>query len=47
VAAREAVLDGEEDSGGGIACGCGGKVTLLVFAFVTLLLRGERGYSAV
>jgi hypothetical protein len=56
VAAREAVLDGEEDSGGIFEFGGGGKVTLLMaiegevapllLLVVGLLTVGERGYSA-
>lgn len=57
VAAREAMLDGDEDSGGTFEFGGGGKVILLLIArgvegapllvpVVGLLTVGERGYSA-
>ena len=54
MAAREAVLDGEEDSGGTFEFGGGGKVMLLVaiegavtplLLVVGVLTAGERGYS--
>ena len=55
MAAREAMLDGEEDSGGTFEFGGGGKVMLLMaregevtplLLVVGLLTVGERGYSA-
>ena len=54
VAAREAVLDGEEDNGGTFEFGGGGNVMLLIavegkvtpLLVVGLLTAGERGYSA-
>jgi hypothetical protein len=55
VAAREAMLDGEEDNGGAFELGGGGKVILLMaiegegaplLLVVGVLAVGERGYSA-
>ena len=50
VAARDAILDGEEDSGGRFEFGGGGKVILLIAmegegALMGLLTAGDRGYS--
>ena len=55
MAAREAMLEGEEDNGGTFEFGGGGNVMLLIaiegevtplLLVVGLLTVGERGYSA-